>query len=434
MRDDFSATRWRTAAHYLRRRRVVFAVAYLGYAACYLVRNNVAVASDILTREHGWTPAQIGSILAGFTLSYGIGKLVMGVVVDRYSLRHSFAWGLGVSALVCVGMTFLTDPLALTLALVLIGVLQGACAPAALATLGAWYPARQRGSRVAIWNTSQNLGGAGLPLVVSGGLALTGPTNWQIAFWLPGCIALIAALAADRLGGERPWQEGLPTLRELAPDAPGELPDPPPSDVGYWDLVRVHVLANPSLALLMVLNALLYVLRFGILNWIPIFLIGERGHTQFQAAATMSLFEWGAIPGALAFAVVAWRWPRGTSTAAAWCMVALAVLIPVYAAGGAGGAGSVVPVGAVAFALGALVYGPQVIVNILTLAFVSPRAVGVAVGWVGLGGYLVGALSANLAIPQLAGAAGWPVSFAGLTLVALTCAVLCRRLQRLERR
>ena len=81
MRDDFAAPRWRTMGHYLRRRRVVFAVAYLGYAACYLVRNNVAVASDILSREHGWTPTQIGSILAGFTLSYGIGKLVMGVVV-----------------------------------------------------------------------------------------------------------------------------------------------------------------------------------------------------------------------------------------------------------------------------------------------------------------------------------------------------------------
>ena len=429
MRDDFAAPRWRTMAHYLRRRRVVFAVAYLGYAACYLVRNNVAVASDILSREHGWTPTQIGSILAGFTLSYGIGKLVMGVVVDRFSLRRSFAWGLGVSALVCVGMTFLHHPLALTLALVLIGILQGACAPAALATLAAWYPARIRGSRVAVWNTSQNLGGAGLPLVVSGGLALTGPTNWQIAFWLPGCIALTAAVLADRLGGERPWQEGLPTLRELAPDGPDELPDAPPPDVGYWELVRVHVLANPSLALLMVLNALLYVLRFGILNWIPLYLIGERGLTQFQAAATMSLFEWGAIPGALAFAVIAWRWPRGTSTAAAWCMVALALLVPMYAAG-EGSAG----VGLVAFALGALVYGPQVIVNILTLAFVSPRAVGVAVGWVGLGGYLVGALSANLAIPQLAQAAGWPVSLAGLALVALVCAALCVRLQRIERR
>ena len=89
MRDDFAAPRWRTMGHYLRRRRVVFAVAYLGYAACYLVRNNVAVASDILSREHGWTPTQIGSILAGFTLSYGIGKLVMGVVVDRFSLCGS---------------------------------------------------------------------------------------------------------------------------------------------------------------------------------------------------------------------------------------------------------------------------------------------------------------------------------------------------------
>ena len=436
MRDEFAAPRRSSPAQdlarYLHRRRTVFLVAYLGYAACYLVRNNVAVASDVLAAEHGWSASQIGSILAGFTLSYGIGKLVMGVAVDRFSLRHSFAWGLGASALVCIAMTFLHHPLALTLALVLIGLLQGACAPAALATLAAWYPARTRGSRVAVWNTSRNVGGAGLPLLVSGGLALTGPTNWQIAFWMPGVVALVVAVWADRRGGDRPWQEGLPTLRDLSreqdraghPSDAGEAPRP---DVSYWDLVRVHVLANPDLLLLMVLNALMYVLRFGILNWIPLYLTWERGLTRFEAAGVMSLFEWGAIPGALIFAVAAWRRPRGTSGVAAWCMVALGALIPLYLVVEGG-----TRIGAVVFVLGMLVYGPQVVVNILTLAFVHPRAVGVAVGWVGLGGYLVGALLANLAVPQIAEALGWNVGFGTLTAVALVCAWLCARLQRIE--
>lgn len=427
MRDDFTITRWRSYGEFLARRRMVFAVAYLGYAACYFVRNNVAVVSEILTREMGWTAPQVGAILSGFTMSYGIGKLVMGVVVDRYSLRGSFALGLGGSALVCISMSFMTDPLHLTLALVLIGFLQGACSPAALAMLGAWYPGSQRDARVAVWNTSQNLGAAALPMVISGGLALTGPSNWTVGFWLPGLVALAAALWSYRFGGERPWQEDMPTLTEVYPNEAPPTANIPPAGVSYWTLVRVHVLGSRVLALLLALNALLYLLRFGILNWIPIFLITERGLDQETAALTMSAFEWGAIPGALAFAYIAWRLPNKNATAAAFAMAVLAVTVVMYAT-----ATSPHEILLTAATLGALVYGPQVIINILTLKFISPRAIGVAVGWVGLGGYLVGALTANTAVPHLADAVGWPLTFGVLAATGAASLILCLRLRRIE--
>lgn len=428
MRDDFVAHRWRTFAEYSSRRAVVFAVAYFGYAACYLVRNNIAVVSDIMVGELGWTTTQVGAVLAGFSVTYGIGKLAMGVVVDRYSLRRTFAWGLGGSSVICIAMAATDHPIVLMLGLAVIGILQGACAPAALAMLGAWYPAHQRGSRVAIWNTSQNVGGAFLPLLISGGLALTGPSNWQVGLWLPGIVALACAGLASRLGGDRPWQEGLPTLKELYPGSPigGSLA---PAGVSYWRLVRIHVFGNRALAALLVLNALFYLLRFGILNWIPIYLVNEQGLSQQSAAAVMSAFEWGAIPGALAFALIAHLWPTRTSSAAAIAMAAFSGVVLIYAS-----APHPVILTITVGTLGALVYGPQVIINILTLNFVSPRAIGIAVGWVGLGGYLVGALSANVAIPQIVDVAGWPLIFTGLSVVGAGIAVLCLALQRTENR
>ena len=36
----------------------------------------------------------------------------------------------------------------------------------------------------------------------------------------------------------------------------------------------------------------------------------------------------------------------------------------------------------------ALIHGPQLIVNIMTLNFVPPKAAGVAIGFVGLFGYI----------------------------------------------
>lgn len=428
MADDFVVAARRDRPAFAARRRTVVLVAYLGYAACYFVRNNLAVVSEIMTRELGWTAVQIGGILAGFTVSYGAGKLIMGVAVDHWRLRSAFAFSLGASALLCIVMSQLRDPLAFFICLVLIGLVQGACAPAALATIGAWFPLRSRGSQVAIWNTSQNFGAASLALVVSGGLALVGPDDWTVGFWLPGVIALAVAAVVWRFGGERPWQEGMPTLREIyGSDETPQLNTPP--DVSYWRLVRVHVLGNRTLALLGVLNALLYLVRFGILNWIPIFQIEQRSVTQHEASLIMSIFEWGAIPGALLFAWLSLRWPRRSTVIAGAGIAMLSVLVLVYSI-----ADGPATAGIVAFPLGALVYGPQVVVNVLTLNLVSPRAVGVAIGWVGLGGYLVGAALANVSIPLLAAATSWQSSVATLSLVCVVCVMICIRLHRAETR
>jgi len=71
--------------------------------------------------------------------------------------------------------------------------------------------------------------------------------------------------------------------------------------------------------------------------------------------------------------------------------------------------------------MGALIYGPQLIVNIMTLNFVSLKAAGVAIGFVGLFGYIVGEMCANLIMPILAQYFSWTASLsflAGISLVA----------------
>ena len=74
--------------------------------------------------------------------------------------------------------------------------------------------------------------------------------------------------------------------------------------------------------------------------------------------------------------------------------------------------------------MGMLVYGPQLIVNVLTLNLVPLRAAGVAVGFVGLGGYLVGELCANLIMPLLAERFSWATSLALLAGIAMVTGLL----------
>lgn len=57
--------------------------------------------------------------------------------------------------------------------------------------------------------------------------------------------------------------------------------------------------------------------------------------------------------------------------------------------------------------LGALIYGPQLIVNILTINFVPLNVAGTAIGFVGVTAYLIGNMGANWVMPIMADSFGW---------------------------
>src|SRR3954471_7254518 len=74
----------RIDSEYRRLRWQVFAGIFVGYAAFYLVRNNLALAMpDILKQHPEYSKAQLGSALTGLALAYGLSKFVMGAVSDR---------------------------------------------------------------------------------------------------------------------------------------------------------------------------------------------------------------------------------------------------------------------------------------------------------------------------------------------------------------
>lgn len=71
MHDDFAPRALASPASYERRRTEVFWLTFVGYVACYFVRNNTAVASGLLVLEEGWTPLDVGVVLTGFTVTSG---------------------------------------------------------------------------------------------------------------------------------------------------------------------------------------------------------------------------------------------------------------------------------------------------------------------------------------------------------------------------
>ncbi len=79
--EEFRQRHPETFARYLARRKMVFFVAYAGYVCAYLVRNNFKLTSEALRLANGWSLTQVGLILTAFTVTYGFGKFIMGMLV-----------------------------------------------------------------------------------------------------------------------------------------------------------------------------------------------------------------------------------------------------------------------------------------------------------------------------------------------------------------
>lgn len=398
---------------YLAARPWVFATAFLGYTGAYLVRNNLKIALPAYL-DAGWTLHQMGAVLTSFTIAYGVGKVVMGLVVDRLSLRLVYAAALAMSSLLCMSMAVVHTPLVMGMVMVANGLIQGALAPAALAMIGAWYPNALRASRVALWNPSQNLGAGLLPLLIGVGAGSLAPLNTPRAYLLPGALGLLIAAWVWRRGADRPWREGLPTLVMLY--GRSGVPDLPPAPDSYWLTVRRTVLTSRPLMIVAALNTALYCIRFGVINWLTMLHV-QTGARPAAGEQAFAILEFSAIPASIIFAWIALRRPNGMSAVGAVSMVGLAAGLVVWPS--AVTTASHLPLAAL---LGALMYGPQVIVNMLTLNLVHPRAAGIAVGVVGAAGYLLGESAANLLIPTIVALFSWEAVYIGLGLLAVACA------------
>ena len=244
-----------TFAHYMKRRWVVFVVAYVGYVCAYLVRNNFKLQSEAIRLENGWELTQIGLILTAFTITYGFAKFFMGMVSDRMSLRRIFAGCLGISAVIAIAMGFTHNYVLLFILMLLLGTVQGALAPSSMAMIANWYPNRSRGSGIAIWNTSQNLGGAGLPLILTWIATLSGGTATMLGFLIPGLLVLTLSFAFWKWGGDRPEDEGMPRLSTIY----GPYGEPSVEEVpeeGYMKTFVRFVLTSPVVLLVAQLSVL----------------------------------------------------------------------------------------------------------------------------------------------------------------------------------
>jgi MFS transporter, OPA family, glycerol-3-phosphate transporter len=356
---------------------------FIGYAVFYLVRNNLSTVAKELEGALRYDHSMVGDMLAATAITYGLGKLVMGTLSDRSNPRLFMPLGLLLTAACNFAFGGVQDH-RLHLALwSLNGFIQGMGWPPCGRSLGHWFSQRERGSVFAGWNIAHNVGG-GLAGVVAAHAASR--WGWQHAFFVPGVIALCCAGYLLWRLRDTPQSMGLPPIEEYqATGAVAEGQDERERELTLRELLVDHILRNRQLWLFALANFFVYIVRYSMLDWGPVYLREVKQATLLGGGASVAYIEFGGIPSTI---LMGWLSDRVGGRRG---MISLLCMIPVLAAFGGillNPPGrlwlDMVLLGVVGF----FVYPPVMLLGVSALDLTSKKAVGTAAGFVGLFGYI----------------------------------------------
>ncbi len=370
----------------------VFMGIFVGYAGYYFIRKNFALAIPDLI-QLGFTKTELGFALSFLAISYGVSKFLMGNVSDRSNVKYFMPLGLLLSAVVMIVMgvfPFATSSILIMSALLFLnGWFQGMGWPPSGRTMVYWFSLTERGTKMSVWNIAHNIGGALMPILAIWGVELF--SDWHAKFYFPGMIAIIVAIIIFLLLKDRPVSVGLPTIEEWKRDYPENDKSKTKEEekgVTAKEIFIKHILPNKLLWSIAFANAFVYLVRYGIQDWAPTYLIEVKGFTESESSWAYSMYEIAAIPGTLICGWLSDKVFKGKRAPVSIIYMALIVVaVFVYWKNPIGHA---LIDNICLISIGFLIYGPVMLIGVHALDLVKKEAAGTAAGLTGLFGYFLG--------------------------------------------
>lgn len=154
----------------------------------YVDRQVLGVLKPVIEQDLGWSEVDYGNIVSAFQVSYGIGLLVVGRMLDRVGTRWGLAMAIALWSVAAMFHAAARTVLAFMLARVTLGIAESAAYPGAVKAVAEWFPRRERALGVGILNAGANVGVMTTPVI---GLMIAGIYGWQAAFLATGAIGFV---------------------------------------------------------------------------------------------------------------------------------------------------------------------------------------------------------------------------------------------------
>ena len=269
---------------YSRLRWQVFLSATIGYGLYYVCRLSLNVIKKPIVDAGVLSEGELGMIGSGLFITYAVGKLCNGFLADRSNIRRFMSIGLLITALINLVLGFTTSFGFFLVLWAVNGWAQSMGAAPCVVALSRWFGNKERGSFYGFWSSSHNIGEA-LTFIATSAIVAT--FGWQWGFKGAGLIGLVGFAIVALFMRDTPQSQGLPSIAEykgdIAPEAKSEE-----SGKSVGELQKM-VLKNPAIWMLALASAFMYISRYAVNSWGIFYLEAEKGYTNLEASAIISI-------------------------------------------------------------------------------------------------------------------------------------------------
>ena len=388
------------------RMRIFFSM-FFGYIIFYLCRKNISVALPAMQTALGFTKTELGLLGSSLYLTYAAGKFINGVIADNTNAKKVLPTALFISALVNILFVvcahfiapgkisiFGLPPVSILLWLLAFfwgvnGWFQSMGFPPIAKNLSYWFSNKERGFKWSLWSSSHEVG-TYISVILSGYLITH--YGWESVFYVPAIFSIIFCWFFYKNLQDKPASIGLPDIEKYKdPDyvEPAAQKDEE-AGLTYTDIFRKYIIKNPTVWLLAFAYIFVYVVRYGTIDWLVMYLVDIKHYSIAASAHRLSFLPLVGVLGTIGAGYVSDKFFKGKRAPVnIICLSLLAFCIYMFKVNS-------IPVMDYVYisAIGVFTCGPQVLIGGLSAVESSSKKVASAVtGFCGMFGYIGAILS-----------------------------------------
>lgn len=166
---------------------------FLSTVINYIDRQTLSVLAPYLIEQYRWTNTDFATVVIAFRIAYAIMQTVFGRLLDRLGTRRGMLLAVSWYSAAAMLTALASGLWSFRVFRFLLGCGEAGNWPGATKTVGEWFPDRERGVAVALFDSGSAVGAAVAPAVVV--WLYHGYGGWQAAFILTGMLGWLWVFA-----------------------------------------------------------------------------------------------------------------------------------------------------------------------------------------------------------------------------------------------
>lgn len=154
----------------------------------YVDRQVLGLLKPVISSQLGWNERDFGWVVFAFQAAYALMLPVGGRVIDWLGTRAGYALAVVVWSCAAMAHSLARTTVQFAIARFALGFGEGANFPAAIKTVAAWFPKRERALATGLFNSGSNIGAVIAPLLVP---FIAVHFGWRFSFLATGFLDVI---------------------------------------------------------------------------------------------------------------------------------------------------------------------------------------------------------------------------------------------------